>query len=129
MSKLFYSDPRIVSYMKKEFGVNCHCLYTEEEREEYDEAEESYPFEHTEAGFDTWEEVITATCRRAYVDDDSLHIFEPKRGDVCSGVDGNRVWIMNDYQKDKNGKYCFFYIGDKIIQRDNKHFFMPEVEA
>lgn len=102
--KMYYNDPLIAAYMAREFGVECYCLYTDEEREDYDEPNASYDFGDAELSAETWQDVIGGECRRMYVAEDSLPIFSPRTTDL----------FLPDHAA-------------HIIWRDGKNFFMPQV--
>lgn len=129
MTKLYYTDALKAAWMSREFGVLTYCINddgneTDDDFYAYLEAaqeESAFPF---------------------YVHPDSLSIFEPMEGDVvsywyesepdyhCSTAKRTREHIK------RLTKAKMFYVKHqsgisrmRIIQRNGKAFFMPEVEA
>jgi hypothetical protein len=152
MSKLYYTDPLKAAWMAREFGVE----YTHSNLKGHDKYTYNYiPFFDYE--YDSYpecpkNEAITDPCMLFEIDPDSLHIFEPKVGDVIKVNDPPNyfgelqvtITIKSIRDIDANGCYgpfVDFIYGDEeynwfcpgevdfeTIYRDNKVFFMPEVE-
>jgi hypothetical protein len=112
MSKrYYYADAIVALYMMKEFGVK-------------------YDFEDKEGLIriiKTPEIRRDNFMRKIYVDKQSEHIFEPKKRD-----EGRWVRLVGAHYANHNGEQ-WVSAGiepnpPKIIMRNDKHFFMPEVE-
>lgn len=111
MARLYYTCPIKALYMIKEFGV---------ELEFPDEDGDLFNFKHCGINGESVSEFLEGVDgypEKIYVAKDSEHIFEPKDYDLRNDVD----WNSKNYTKNLNSN-C------KIIMRDDKHFFMPEVE-
>jgi len=136
--RLYFTDPIKALYMMKEFGVKLECRNSDEEMSEYDlnEDERFYPFEHCDANDLDYPIMITdinSYCqnfRNIYVKKESESIFEPKKKD-----EGRKVMLGGyfyvQYKDNEWSAYGTFGLSTKnvkIIMRDGKHFFMPEVE-
>ena len=71
--------------------------------------------------------------RKIYVGKESEHIFEPKKGDLAGFTRDDGISTVAQYDEAKkafiNGSFRILKkYNPEIIIRDNKHFFMPEVE-
>ncbi len=117
--RAYYNDPLISAYMADKFGLKFEgCFWIEVE---------VYGGELSWVDPDA-EEVGQ---KKYYIHPDSMHIFEPKDDDWGkTESDGywvsrfNRVWWsagIGGTTRENDAKVT-------IIQRDNKHFFMPEFE-
>lgn len=119
MKRYYYTDPLKAAWMAREFGVDYECGIWR--------------------NFDDWPK------GNIYISNDSLPIFEPKVGDMDkSGRILKKVCLeeiydnwTSDYDQSLGVVYYRDDEGDdrdmplsvvKIIQRDNKPFFIPEVE-
>jgi len=141
--KYFYTDPLAAAFMAREYGVKLLAC-----GEPIDEADIFYEYNPT-MKIELDEDLI-------YVHPDSMAIFEPKAGDAveidrfvndrrreperfkdypysptfCKIINtGQWLEISSpgiSYSDTMGGK---FHIPFKIIQRDDKPFFTPEVEA
>jgi hypothetical protein len=106
--RYYYTDPIKALYMGERFGV-------------YLERNNSYMM----ADIEEQEYGIYYVAKR------SEAIFEPKEGDMITHMDNQEGDLEGGgYILEKGDIHCnwleqFF---DKIIMRDNKHFFMPEVK-
>lgn len=106
--KLYYKDPLAAAYMEREFGVKSELT-------------------------SVTKTVIPPVDEIKYVvDSDNYHIFEPQVGDLWAGKGEDArccVWYMDEehnvtkFKKDKGLRQRM-----KIYSRNNKPFFMPEVE-
>lgn len=123
MTKLYYTDPLKAAYMAREFGVEM-CAAVKDELC-------GYIYSYNYGG--DWLSIILdskgirdsawAKPENFHVLPEFHHIFEPQQGDIDSfGAEYSRgVWFYGDYEQ--------VYDYAKIIMRNGKHFFMPEVEA
>ena len=136
--KYYYDDPWKFLYMHAEFGTRGIIYPTEEQAQEY---ENNSPWEWSETCHDCHYDVKTLGEAVEYIDGiinknnfvyihpDDYHIFEPKEGDMITN-DGIKIIdsiIMGIYYDD-NDFIIYELDGWNIIQRNNKHFFMPKVE-
>lgn len=121
MSKLFYTDPLKAAWMAREFGVKF--------------------ISHGGADliYNGGDDFSVIDCPRGHyvgeyyhVSPDSLPIFEPKVGD--KDEDGyvyeekKLAWLRKDGLYDNDPVYGYRHTSE-IAKRDNKPFFMPEVES
>lgn len=73
-----------------------------------------------------------ADMYNTFVHPDSLHIFKPQEGDLVEVCDDNGFHVIGCFLYDKRVASfdCTFEQGEmsfkRIIDRNNKHFFMPE---
>lgn len=127
--KMFYTDPLAAAYMAREFGVEIVGAFEKLVPEQEKIFILQIPFrEWFEILLDSRNMRINQGYRkpdRYYVNDDSLPVFEPKVGDV--GHNGEQAGDFRDkgfFETDEGLEVdkC------KIIQRDGKPFFWPEVE-
>lgn len=136
MTRYYYTCPIKALYMMKEFGVEFEI-----ENEDFEDEDDGF----TEPYFDyrLWEiespETINSLldvldCNgKIYVQSGNEHIFEPKEGDI--GIERNLHSVDTCYF---GGKYWAYENEErrstphqqrvKIILREGKQFFMPEVE-
>ena len=123
MSKRYYYDcPIKAAYMSHKFGVITYVELSIES-EIYDKYFIK-DWNHRELKLDPKEEHY---CDKYYVAKESEHIFEPKKGDEGRWLRP----IGAHYANHNGGQWVSAGIEPnppKIIMRDNKQFFMPEVE-
>lgn len=133
MKKLYYDCPLEAAYMAKNFGVE---IYTIWKRKDGDRKQT-----HDK------EKLRDLDCYATpyYIEDDSLHIFEPQVGDLVEyRTNGSIAYVetnftivfkrkilmrddMSDYDYEGFGFNEIPLTGDeKIIQRNNKAFIMPK---
>ena len=150
MTKLYYTDPLAAAYMAREFGVKMilgSTLYSIKKYpsllKEYEDrgyvSPRDYDFWHS------WKKNFHT--EKFYIDPEQHKIFEPKEGDVLMYSEGEKYGgrlraaecfdtgnyinigtrgvISYSCRKDAETKIPFRE--HKIIQRDNKPFFMPEI--
>lgn len=80
-----------------------------------------------------WEELVNYRCGNIYVAKESEEIFEPHDYDLAGFTRDDGISTVGQYDKNKdafiNGNFRILKkYNPKIIMRDNKQFFMPEVE-
>ena len=112
--KLYFTCPLKAAYMAKEFGVTIYGLT----------GKTRHPLSSD------WDRVINFRCGNMYVAKKSESIFLPLDGDFGMWSKLERPMTYRQRSKWKefnNGGY--FSDTAEIIMRDNKHFFMPEVEG
>lgn len=117
MKKLYYTCPIKAIYMMKEFGV---------ELEFPDDDGELFDFKHCGINGESVSEFLEGVegyPNKIYVAKDSEHIFEPKSHDVVFSQEQQFSKIHPKLHKD-----VITYLGGNIVMRNDKHFFMPEVE-
>lgn len=120
--KMYYTDPLRAALMAREFGVKFNF---EEMRQDYESG--GLKAKRSLKKIKSWKTIIEIGkhCDKFYIHPDSLALFEPREGDMIIEYDDNEI------------RQCFLRLNSeqtpaapyKIIQRDNKAFFMPEVEA
>lgn len=114
MKKMYYTDPLKSAWMVREFGVqygqknmagDIVYIYRKIGNQEYKASQH------------------ILESNMYYIHPDSLHIFEPKVGDIVFTGDNDYMEITYDVAmfRERHGI-------SKIIQRDNRAFFTPEVE-
>lgn len=132
--KLYYDDPLIAVYMVREFGVKFKAehmwclhdvtsLYGEIEISFEDKTEFDFGlclFSNTEIGH-TSESIL-------YIHSDSHSIFEPQDGDLIYMKNGSHTMLIDDIWIENFGDKFDLQL-DEIIQRNGKHFFMPNIEG
>jgi len=136
-NKLYYDDPLKATYMAREFGVKYwETIHYPSEDNNY------YPFFTYDTGeYPDVKEVIYSDYDRFYVHPDSYHIFEDNEDwDIALLQDAEEFFFPFTYYGEKGwhfsstspiGNYTQSILDEKGINtiiRDNKHFFMPEVE-
>lgn len=109
--KLFYTDPLASAYMAREFGV------------EYRAKPSGLAVTCDVSLDDGMGKSINIKPNGDvyYIHPDSYHIFEPRVGDYVSFRKDKEVYLVDEYSS-------WDVPPDKIIQRNNKPFFMPEGE-
>jgi len=134
-----YDCPLRAAYMAKEFGVN---LGIDEVRDPETNNLVDYTLEIIDSDLH-WKD-----CTKFTIHPDSLHIFEPRVGDLCkiNVNDDIASEVSHDFclWRDSEGGGCYSFplkIHNKdgklefrdfvyrdliIVQRNNKPFFMPE---
>ena len=121
-NKLYYTDPRHASIMMSAFGAKIYW--------QHDVDRKQVPQELSNLAHDIYHGSVWQG--KYYIHPDSYHIFEPQVEDViiCDHR-GEPAWIA-DIKKDwcsfDTGGGCNFTGVRKIIQRNDKPFFMPESE-
>jgi hypothetical protein len=121
MSKrYYYTDAIVALYMMKEFGVKFECKDTNGD---------VYDFQEWYLNSNNISELSLELENfpiSIYVAKESEHIFEPKQGDLghydLNG--GSGVYQFTN----KPIRWAEGVTNIQIIRRDNKQFFMPEVE-
>ena len=139
MPKYYYTDPLKAAWMAREFGVKIYayinviggnnCRIGDVDCKIHKEIDEkpimylnpndcfknprTLPYAGWQQAVDKW-----------YIHPDSLHILKPKVGDIAwwNIADGSSALVIITPLFIKQGGL------QEIIQRDNKAFFMPEVE-
>jgi hypothetical protein len=146
MKKLYYDCPIEAAYMAMNFGVKLYCMHTDEQMSEYDLTEAQRNFDWFHACFCEGSEEIEMISDaikymenisdKIYIHPDSLSIFEAMEGDLyqikCSIGDYKDNPLVEYHIYNAGlfaGKVLLGFRDFKIIQRDNKPFLMPEVEA
>lgn len=119
--KMYYTDPLKASWMAREFGVKFFDGGLPDEDGDFYEIGVLGCLD--EAMRLTWNKIYL-TKPFVYTHPDSMHIFEPKVGDVVLTGDNDYMEITYDVAS-FSARHGF----RTIIQRDNKAFFWPEVEA
>lgn len=136
--KLYYTDPLAAAYMAREFGVEfipnvrgySHAVIDLTLRGDNNEI---VAWLMVDGELDGWNRRIGEALKpgeKIYIHPDSYDIFEPKVGDLYtdsnllpSGLYGSVVtetdYATHAFKEDFDGR---------IIQRDNKPFFWPEVD-
>lgn len=109
MSKLYYTNPIVAAYMAEEFGAR----FINRENQELSIGEIQRDCHPKMSENDIY-----------YIHPDSLDIFEPKEGDICQHPENNNCYSIEGRENISWAKS----VSMKIIQRDNKPFFMPEIE-
>lgn len=141
MTRYYYTCPIKALYMMKEFGVEFEI-----ENEDFEDDDDGF----AEPYFDyrLWEiespETISSLldvldCNgRIYIQSESEHIFKPKERDLAKEVDGDNcgeLMVLEGHglaipcqDGESGGWYVFDNSEIEILKRDNKQFFMPEVQ-
>ena len=117
MSKLFYTDPLKVAWMEKEFGLKWF-----RRGEEYFEGRQEDMCVHPDS-YGLFEPKVDDVLEHSYMDFLSEEIRR-QVGIAC--VDACRD--VDVYEQGIELQSCCSLENVKIIQRDNKAFFSPEVE-
>lgn len=137
--KLYYDDPLAAAYMAREFGVE----FLQDEL--VDEVSCASPKLFTSAShFDDkfHFHINDKKGRKYYIHPDSYHIFEPQGNDVGFDTCDNETYLCNvgiemnwpGYENavltcNDGGDFWKIHDNFKIIQRNNKPFFMPKEEV
>ena len=127
MDKLYYDDPLQAAWMAREFGA---ILFSPEDKEK-DYEEEFYSWESI---LELWE-FDNLDC--VYIHPDSPSIFEPELDDLVEWhglmfglvIGENKDDEVIGIQHGESDVYTVSKEECRIIQRDNKAFFMPKTEA
>lgn len=124
-------------YMAKEFGVKFEMRHTPEQIRDCDLQEEDifYPFDHLDIRQPEHIESLVEeleNVKKIYVALKSEAIFEPNEGDWGVIKEMPRRFVVfngvNEWKEKHGGGYRTGIDASKIIMRDNKHFFMGELE-
>lgn len=143
--RLYFTCPIKVLYMAREFGVKFECKYTPEEIAEHEPLHEFYDFNEAACESNTIEDLLEnlKNFRQIYVATESEHIFEPEEGDIGLLTEkwsrGEEYYIVErKHWGNMNFKHNYKWFKGKeevcttnkveITMRENKQFFMPEVE-
>lgn len=122
--KLYYTDPLAAAYMAREFGVKLQGILNEKivniHQTNPDDAE-FWTEGSEEVEPDGSESVNSYLGKQFYIHPDSYHIFEPQVGDLLQNEDGAFMQFLG-----ASGGLKILYA--KVIQRNNKPFFTPELE-
>lgn len=141
MKRYFYTDPLAAAYMAKHFGMKLEARHTDEQMAEYDILESDRWFDWWDSCIvDGWEhEIETVSDAVAYIKDasskiyvhpDSLHLLEPKVGDLILEPEkdtGARIELSSAYHWNKSFDWEQRQPA-KIIQRNGLPFMWPEQE-
>lgn len=133
MSRYYYQNPIITLYMMKEFGVK----FVNPQPVKDNPVIESNTYSNLSILVGDLEYIIKRFGKVA-VCEESEHIFEPKIKDFAksfiSDVVGE-IFSKSPYESrvalariDEEEGFIYRDSEIQIIMRDNKHFFMPEVE-
>lgn len=126
IKRLYYTCPIRALYMMKEFGVEFEC---QDEGYFYDFA--NWGLEPAQMIHELLEMFANDYPEKIYIKKESEHIFEQKKGDIALHKEDGWLAVAKALEyshfEENNGtispsKYW------KIIKRDGKHFFYPEVE-
>lgn len=138
MPKYYYTDPIKVLHMMKNFGAEFEIP-----NEDFDDQDDGFAepyFDFRLLEIESPETINTLLDMlenggRIYVKKESEFIFEPKKADFILLPDIESFVVIDEVKKVfDNGNIETvsyqrpFEKGKQIIMRDNKHFFMPEVE-
>jgi len=147
--RLYFTCPIKALYMMKEFGVKFECKYTPEEIAEYEPLHKFYDFDEAACESNTIEDFleISKDFRKIYVAAESERIFKLQKEDLVnyksrsgknkitatyleSFVDCESIlkWKLQSQGMNSPKIYKIDAREFLIIMRDNKQFFMPEVE-
>jgi hypothetical protein len=126
--KYYYTCPIKALYMMKEFEVLFYL----------DDGESStHPFiRNDEDEFEIADHELLKRCEgynKIYIEEESEHIFEPRNYDLAGFTRDDGISTVAQYDGAKkafiNGSFRILKkYNPKIIIRDNKQFFYPEVE-
>lgn len=147
MPKYYYTDPIKVLHMMKNFGAEFEIP-----NEDFDDQDDGFAepyFDFRLLEIESPETINTLLDMlenggRIYVKKESEFIFEPKSGDLAKEIDGDDCFgeltfldnhgLVIPCQDGESGGYYVFDNSEmgspeiEILKRDDKHFFMPEVE-
>lgn len=128
--KLYYTDPLAAAYMAREFGVRFFDGTKDDELKaiRYDNC---IKWAYSSGIFPDGERVDSFSFykgERFYIHPDSLSIFEPKVEDLMTEGKTIVEHVYKTIDKQVMSRGHLFYSPYKIIQRNNKPFFMPEEE-
>lgn len=127
MSRMYYTDPLKAAWMAREFGVKYHDTLIS-------------PVELTVPDLmdEIRDNLVDGTAfDNLYIHPDSYSVFEPQEGDVVTvsnlvatiGSISDKTTIWGKMVSGKGVRASFYDSAiDNTIQRNNKAFFMPEVE-
>jgi hypothetical protein len=132
MTRHFFTDPLAAAWMSKHFGMRLEGNVSE-----HNESVEFGRFTCAARPYETlWGHVVKAAedeSRKWYIHPDSLHLLEPRAGDLvtCIGVTGwmiDRIEARLYYTHNAAGQECSGKIDDaRILQRNGTPFMWPEV--
>ncbi len=136
MSKLYYTDLLAAAYMVREFGVRFvpnirgYSSPASVDLTIRGEDNQSISWLMVDGELDGWNNKIGEAIKpneKIYIHPDSYHIFEPQVGDEGKDSAGRLCRFI------PNKWICWSRSGEpvypmRIIQRNNKPFFMPEGE-
>ena len=129
MSKrYYYTDAIVVLYMMKEFGVEFYTKGFLDVESDFLEKELGFHLE-----IRTLYNKLCNVNSKIYVATKSQEIFKPKDYDLAGFTRDDGISTIAQYDEAKkafiNGSFRILKkYNPKIIMRDNKQFFMPEVE-
>jgi hypothetical protein len=117
--RYYYTDPLVAAWMAKHFGMRFYCDALE-------------PFEY-EGANDLLQEM--GEGEKAYIHSDSLHLLEPKDGDFIEIKDSDyqRGSFITSVQHSHSNAlglpadHAYRKKDYRVIQRDGKPFFWPEI--
>jgi hypothetical protein len=129
MSKrYYYTDAIVALYMMKEFGVEFYTKGFLDVESNFLEKELGFHLE-----IRTLYNKLCQVNSKIYVASESEHIFKPRNYDLAGFTRDDGISTIAQYDEAKkafiNGSFRILKkYNPKIIIRDNKQFFMPEVE-
>lgn len=114
MKRYYYTDPLAAAWMAKHFGM---------------------VFDRWTEGLGKWTGRLSGSdtlqdfedCTQLFIHPDSLHLLEPRAGDLVQ-------WLIHDGQggyipgAGVYGYFCGKGKVERIVERDGKQLFWPEVE-
>lgn len=130
MTRYYYDCPIKAAYMAEYFGVEMSYLFCNADSwQEYKSTERMGAFE-IEKYFD---ESRATLCDRIWISDEWNDFFEPKNNDLAQFTRDDGISTIAQYDEVKkafiNGNFRILKkYNPKIIMRNGKQFFMPEVE-
>ena len=134
-NRRYFTCPIQCLYMMKEFRVKFEMRHTPEQIRDCDLQEEDifYPFDHLDIRQPEHIESLVEeleNVKKIYVALKSEAIFEPKNGDVGIDNDGKIMFHQSCWWNLVEKKFIKYDEASniKIMMRDNKHFFMGELE-
>ena len=129
MSKrYYYTDAIVALYMMKEFGVKFSEAHGANHADRYYQIDEAQLCDFITQAIEDFRGI-----EQIYVAKESEHIFEPKNYDLAGFTRDDGISTIAQYDAAKkafiNGSFRILKkYNPKIIMRDNKQFFMIEVE-
>jgi hypothetical protein len=136
MPRYYYTCPIQALYMMKEFGVRFEIEADKEAYEFFGIEKDFIPFTNLLIGNLDSIGDLNLNLGKIYVAKESEHIFKLKEGDIVSdGELFGKLCSKSPYEArsafsidDEGGTRVCKDSELEIIMRDNKQFFMPEVE-
>jgi hypothetical protein len=125
-SRHFYTDPLAAAWMAKHFGMEF------ENTSEWDGEFDLGFFEVSPYGDEISSGIDVGIKDKYFIHPDSLHLLDPKAGDLVDGIRIGTVFEVNGNELSVDvhgGDWEMDADRVTILQRDGKPFFWPEVEA